>query len=81
MVIKSWAVQEYATKNGAYFTIQPWDFSYYSDKLKTALFNINDEVLKPYFELEKVKKVCLDCNSNYMVCNLLKIRKNSGLSS
>ncbi|HOG37016.1 MAG TPA: M3 family metallopeptidase [Paludibacteraceae bacterium] len=50
------AVQEYATKNGAYFTIQPWDFSYYSDKLKTALFNINDEVLKPYFELEKVKK-------------------------
>jgi peptidyl-dipeptidase Dcp len=49
-------VQEYANAHGAYFTIQPWDFSYYSEKLKTALFNINDEMLKPYFELENVKK-------------------------
>lgn len=49
-------LQEFANANGAYFDIQQWDFSYYSNKLKTAKFNINDEMLKPYFELENVKK-------------------------
>ena len=50
------AVQEYANKKGAYFKIQPWDWSYYSEKLKDEKFSINDEMLKPYFELEHVKK-------------------------
>ena len=49
-------VQEFADQNGAYFTIQPWDFSYYSEKLKTQKFDLNDEVLKPYLELENAKK-------------------------
>ena len=49
-------VQDYATKNGAYFTIQPWDWSFYSEKLKDEKYAVNDEMLKPYFELENVKK-------------------------
>ena len=49
-------VQEYANKKGAYFKVQPWDWSYYSEKLKDEKFAINDEMLKPYFELENVKK-------------------------
>ena len=49
-------VQAYADRNGAYFKIQPWDWSYYSEKLKAEKFNLNDEMLKPYFELERVKK-------------------------
>ena len=49
-------VQAYADKNGAYFTIEPWDWSYYSEKLKDEKYSVNDEMLKPYFELEKVKK-------------------------
>ena len=50
------AVQEYANKKGAYFKVEPWDWSYYSEKLKDEKFAINDEMLKPYFELEHVKK-------------------------
>lgn len=50
------ALQDYANANGAYFQIMPWDFSYYSEKLKTAKFDLNDEMLKPYFQLENVKK-------------------------
>jgi len=50
------AVQEYADKHGAYFIVQPWDWSYYSEKLKDEKFAVNDEMLKPYFELENVKK-------------------------
>lgn len=34
--------------------IERWDFSYYSEKLKMQKFAINDEMLKPYFQLEKV---------------------------
>ncbi len=49
-------VQEYADRNGAYFKIQPWDWSYYSEKLKAEKYNLNDEMLKPYFELERVKQ-------------------------
>ena len=49
-------VQDYANAHGGYFTIQPWDYSYYSNKLKTEKFDLNDEMLKPYFELENVKK-------------------------
>ncbi|MBM1106080.1 M3 family metallopeptidase [Aurantibacter crassamenti] len=35
-------------------TLQKWDGSYYSEKLKQKLFNLNDEQLKPYFKLENV---------------------------
>ena len=34
--------------------IMPWDFSYYSNKEKDTLFQINDELLRPYFELGQV---------------------------
>jgi peptidyl-dipeptidase Dcp len=33
---------------------QSWDNSYYSEKLKQELFNLDDETLKPYFKLENV---------------------------
>jgi len=50
-------VQELARQEqGAEFTIMPWDWSYYSNKLKDKKFNINEEMLRPYFELEKVKE-------------------------
>jgi len=49
-------VQAYADAHGAYFKLQPWDWSYYSEKLKDEKYAINDELLKPYFELENVKK-------------------------
>ena len=36
--------------------MMPWDYSYYSNKEKDSLFNINDELLRPYFELGRVTK-------------------------
>lgn len=43
-------------KEGKNITLMPWDWSYYADKLKNAKYDLNDEMLKPYFELENVKK-------------------------
>ena len=37
-------------------TVMPWDWSYYSEKLKDTRFNVNDEMTRPYFELNHVKK-------------------------
>ncbi len=34
--------------------LEKWDGSYYSEKLKQKLFNLNEEKLKPYFKLENV---------------------------
>jgi len=46
---------EFASKTeGKPMQIMPWDYSYYSNKQKTALFDINDEMLRPYFELSSV---------------------------
>lgn len=38
---------------GSDFKLEPWDYSYWSDKLKNARYSFNDEDLRPYFELEK----------------------------
>ncbi len=34
--------------------LEKWDTAYYSEKLKQEKFNLDDELLKPYFQLEKV---------------------------
>jgi len=35
--------------------LEKWDSSYYSEKLKQELFNLDDEKLKPYFKLQNVQ--------------------------
>jgi Zn-dependent oligopeptidases len=51
------AVQGFAIgMEGKNMKLEPWDWSYYSEKLKSAQFDINDEMLRPYFKLENVQK-------------------------
>ena len=45
---------DYAKKLDGIDQLQKWDGSYYSEKLKQERFNLDDEVLKPYFQLENV---------------------------
>lgn len=45
-----------AEREGQPVEIQPWDWSFYADKLKDSRFGVNDEMTRPYFELENVKK-------------------------
>ncbi len=47
-------VEKFAKKEGFEDQLQRWDFAYYSEKLKTESFSISDEMIKPYFQLEKV---------------------------
>lgn len=47
---------EYATSlnGGTPTTINPWDYSYYSNKLKNQKYSFDEEALRPYFPLDSV---------------------------
>lgn len=43
-----------AELEGKPFTLQPWDYSYYSNKHRAKIHNFDEEALRPYFELNNV---------------------------
>jgi peptidyl-dipeptidase Dcp len=45
---------EAAANGTARFELQPWDWSFYAEKLRTARFDFDQAQVKPYFELEHV---------------------------
>ncbi len=47
-------VEAFAQKHGANTPLQPWDFSFWSERLKKATLSLDDAILKPYFKLEHV---------------------------
>ena len=48
-------ITEIARKlEGDSFEVQPWDFSFYSHKLQMERYNLDAEMLRPYFELKNV---------------------------
>lgn len=47
-------LENFAKTQDGIDALQKWDGSYYSEKLKKELFNLDDEQLKPYFKLENV---------------------------
>lgn len=47
-------LQAYAKKLDGIDQLQKWDSAYYSEKLKKELFSLDQELLKPYFQLENV---------------------------
>ncbi|MFT5435879.1 MAG: Zn-dependent oligopeptidase [Ulvibacter sp.] len=47
-------LQSFAMELDSIDQLQKWDGAYYAEKLKEKLFNLDDEKLKPYFELDKV---------------------------
>lgn len=46
-------IEDFARQTeGEDFKLMPWDFSYWAEKLRNARYAFDDEVMKPYFELE-----------------------------
>lgn len=40
--------------------LEPWDWWYYSEKLRKAKYNLEEEALRPYFKLENVRQGVFD---------------------
>lgn len=53
-------VQQYAKEHGFEGELMPWDFSYWSEKFQTEKYSVNEELLKPYFQLENVEAAIFD---------------------
>jgi peptidyl-dipeptidase Dcp len=52
-------LKTFAESQGHTGVIERYDWAYYSEKLKKNLYNIDDEILKPYFSLNKVEEAIL----------------------
>ena len=53
-------IQAYAAEHGFTGTLMPWDFSYWSEKYQKEHYDLDDELLKPYFRLESVRAAVFD---------------------
>ncbi len=53
-------LQKLADAEGNHFKIQPWDWWYYTEKLRKQKYNLDDAELRPYFELGNVRKGLFD---------------------
>ncbi len=50
------AMQEMIDAEGGDFELKPWDWWYYAEKVRKARYDLDDEELRPYFELNNVKE-------------------------
>ncbi|MGB6491327.1 MAG: M3 family metallopeptidase, partial [Methylovirgula sp.] len=48
------ALQELATTEGGNFSLAPWDWRYYAEKLRKAEFDFDEAALKPYLALDQM---------------------------
>ena len=53
-------VQDFAAKHGFEGELKPWDIGYWSEKLKQAEYDFDEEQLRPYFSVEAVLKGAFD---------------------
>ena len=47
-------MQKIIDKEDGNFKLQPWDWWYYAEKVKKEKYDLNEEMLRPYFKLENV---------------------------
>jgi len=70
------SMKDFARNLGHKESLEPWDWAYYSEKLKKSKFNIDDELLKPYFSLSNVRRAVFDLAERLFG---LKFVRNKGL--
>lgn len=48
--------QKMIDKEKGGFTLEPYDWRYYSEKLRKEKYDLNDEIIRPYFSLDTAKQ-------------------------
>ena len=49
-------MQAIAAAEGAKLTIEPWDYRYYAEKVRKAKYDLDENEVKPYLQLEKLRE-------------------------
>ena len=50
------ALQAAIQADGKSFTLEPWDWSYYAEKVRRARYSLDESVVRPYFPLDRVRE-------------------------
>lgn len=53
-------LQKMIDADGQNFKLEAWDWWYYAEKLKKAKYDLDDEELRPYFQVDNVRKGAFD---------------------
>ncbi|MDD2197800.1 MAG: M3 family metallopeptidase [Bacteroidales bacterium] len=53
---EAYDIQKMIDDEGGKFRLEPWDWSYYAEKVREQKYDLDQNALKPYFSLEGVKK-------------------------
>jgi peptidyl-dipeptidase Dcp len=53
-------MQAIADKEGAGIKIEPWDYRYYAEKVRKAKYDLDQNELKPYFQLDNMVAAMFD---------------------
>jgi len=51
---EAYELQSMINEEGNNFRLEPWDWWFYAEKVKKAKYNLDEEMLRPYFKLENV---------------------------
>lgn len=54
-------LQALIAKEGGNFSLAPWDWRYYAEKLRQAKANFDDDTIKPYLSLNHMVEAAFDC--------------------
>ncbi|QCX38892.1 M3 family metallopeptidase [Aureibaculum algae] len=52
--LESEEIQKMITSKGGDFTLEPWDWNYYAEMVRKAKYDLDEDQIKPYFELKTV---------------------------
>ena len=53
-------MQAVADREKAGITIEPWDYRYYAEKVRKAKYDLDENEVKPYLQLEKLREAMFD---------------------
>jgi peptidyl-dipeptidase Dcp len=63
-------------KGGAHFGLQPWDWEHYAEQVRRAKYNLDDNQVRPYFEINNVLHNALFYAANQLYGITFKERKD-----
>lgn len=52
--VEAAAIQQQIDASGETFNLQPWDWAFYAEKVRQAKYDLDESLIKPYFELHNV---------------------------
>jgi peptidyl-dipeptidase Dcp len=55
------ALEAMALSRGEQITLEPWDWRYYSEKVRQVRYELDEATVKPYFPLTRMVEAAFDC--------------------